>query len=113
MIVPTPYTAGLRKHSGSGRDALGNTVQSWGEAVDMPVHWGSPGAMDEPGKANRDASAIEWTLCVPPGTDVGERDRVVWNGEEYDVSGRPRDWTQGPWVNPVAAVVIELERVEG
>lgn len=112
-MIPAPYQAGVRKYSGTTRDALGNLTPLWAAPVQVPVHWGSPGAMDEPGQKNRDASRVAWSLCVPPGTPIGERDRVVWQGEEFDVSGRPRDWTLGPWPNPVAAVVVELERTDG
>ena len=34
-------------------------------------------------------------------------------GEEYEVEGRPADWTHGPWPHPTAGIVVELKRAEG
>lgn len=113
-MIPARYKAGRKAYAGKVRDALGNTRDTWADPVDFPVIWGSPGDnTGEPVIKNRDASVVEWTLCVPPGTELSGRDRVVWRGQEYGIEGEPRDWTLGPWRNPLAAVLVSLKLTEG
>ena len=112
MSLPTPHTVGVRVFQEGATDAHGNPVDGWAAAVDVAVHALSPGS-DEPPSPNRDLSLIEWTVYAPAGTSVGPRDLVVVGGREFTVEGEVRDFTLGPWHNPVAGVVFELRRAEG
>lgn len=107
------YTLARRPYQAGATDSHGNTVEAWGDPVDLPVTAIAPGAMDEPGTAGRDLSVIAYTLYCPPGTVASERDRVILDDDEYEIDGRPQDWTTGPWPNPAAGVVIRLKRAEG
>lgn len=113
MPLPVPYTVQRKPYQGTVEDVHGNVTDSWGTAVDLPVHGIAPGAMDEPGQGQRDVSMVEFSLLCPAGTVADERDRITLDGKDFDINGRPRDYTRGPWDNPVAGVVIELKRVEG
>lgn len=94
--------------------AHGNTADTYADPVDWDVYGVAPGAMDEPGQANRDLSMVAWTVLAPKSEAVPtERDRVVFNGAEYDVTGAPKDYTYGPWAHPTAGVTVELMRAEG
>lgn len=112
MSLPTPHTVGVRAFQAGATDAHGNPVQSWATPVSVAVHALSPGS-DEPATTSRDLSIIEWTVYAPAGTTVGPRDLVVVDGRGYEIEGEVKDYTRGPWVNPVAGVVFELRRAEG
>lgn len=112
-VIPTPYTAGRKALVVGEPDDYGDRPVSYASPVTFPVHWAAPGAMQDFTSPGRDATRVVVTLCTPSPCDVTEHDRVVWKGVEYAVSGRPKDWTDGPWSNPAAAVLIELERKEG
>lgn len=94
---------------GESVDALGNRIDSWEPAEELPVWLIAPGAMEEPDDANRDLSHIQWTLYCPHDVQVHERDRIT-RGEKYEVDGRPGVWV-GP--NQVKGTVIRLARAEG
>ena len=112
--LPTPWTLGVRRHAGSVKDAHGNTTSVFAEPIAWPVHGVAPGAMDEPFEARRDSSLVLWTVYAPKSSATPtERDRVIFDGVEYAVNGRPKDWTRGPWPNPAAGIVVELRNVEG
>ena len=113
-MIPSRFTLGVRRYSGTVKDAHGNATVSFAAAVDWPVRQVDPGAMSEPLEARRDASVVVFTVHANPHANTPtERDRVVVDGVEYAVNGRPKDWTRGPWRNPVAGVVVELRNVEG
>lgn len=113
-VIPTPWTVGVRAWSPTGGvDRQGNPVSTWAAPVQAPVHGVAPRVVTEPGDPNRHAVVEGLTVYAPPGTTVGPHDRVVIADQEYEVVGEVEDWTVGPWLNPAAGVVINVERVEG
>lgn len=104
----------VRRRTLGGRNARNNPVETFGDPQDWHVWAIAPGASAEPADPNRDLSLILWTVYAPANEKVpGELDRVILNGVEYGVEGRPGDWTHGPWGPGNAGVVVELKRVEG
>jgi hypothetical protein len=112
--VPSPYTVSVKPYEAGAFDDYGNPVEGYGTPRDWAVRSIAPGAMDEPGQSLRDLSIVEYSLISDPSDDVPtERDIVTVFGVDYAVHGKPRDWTFGPFVNPVAGIVVELRRVDG
>ena len=114
MSLPTPHVIHVRRRVENGEDAHGNprVVYAWPEP--WHVHGIAPGANRETPEANRDASHVLWTVYAPVSDEApGELDRVEIAGVEYDVEGRPSDWTLGPWDHPTAGLVVELIAKEG
>ncbi|MDN5725162.1 MAG: hypothetical protein L0G99_04410 [Propionibacteriales bacterium] len=114
-MIPARITVHVSRYTGKQRDPLGNISEGWGDPEPLKVQGIAPGAMVEPGEANRDASRIAWTLYCPAGTEVGERDRIDIAGQTYEVAGRPKPFDQGPWdwTRGLGGTVIELEAVTG
>lgn len=92
-------------------DAHGNPVQSWANPVDLKVYTVYPRTSTEtvPG---RDVVYEGLTVLAPSGTDFGPHDRVLWNGDVYEVEGDLGDWTNGPFEWD-AGISLNLKRVEG
>lgn len=112
-MIPTPYLLPVREPVTGDPDDFGNATTTWVEHT-WAVHGVAPGAMVEPGQPNRDLSLILYTVYGPvKDAPFSEDAEVMVSGEWLPVNGRPRDWTQGPWANPVAGVVVELRRAEG
>ena len=108
------FTLGVRRFVDGAVDAHGNPVSSFAGPVGWLVWSLAPGANVEPGAANRDLSAVEWTVFAPAGGNApGERDRVVVDGVEFEVEGRPADWTRSPFDRNVGGLSVMLRRVEG
>lgn len=116
MSIPTPHAIFVRRwQSGAERDPLGNPITGHGTPEPVAVHAIAPGASSESVAAGRNTDAVDWTIYAPAGVTVGARDLVLLEagGDEYQVEGDSLDWTNGPWANPVAGVVIELKRQGG
>lgn len=114
MGLPTPYTLGVKRRQAGATDAHGNPVVTYAAPTDWHVHGYAPGANVDPANPNRDLSLILWTVYAPASDEApGELDKVVLDGVEYAVEGRPADWTKGPWPHPTAGIVVELKRAEG
>jgi hypothetical protein len=104
----------VRRRIKGDLDRHNNPTVTWSDPTPWTVRALAPGASSEPTEPNRDASLIVWTIYSDASADVpGEHDRVVVLGEEFEVVGRPSDWTKGPWHHPTAGVVTELQRWEG
>lgn len=113
-MLPTPWSVGVKRFSPDGvEDAHGNSSDAYAEPLPLPCYFIAPGAMDEPANANRDLSVVEFTIGAPENPNLpAERDRVVLEGVEYAVNGKPKDWNRGPFgYRP--GVTFELRKVEG
>lgn len=112
-MIPTPYTLTVRASSPGPKDDFGNPTTVWTERP-WQVHAVAPGASTELYQPNRDMSRIAHMVLAPASDDVPtEADEVLVDGEWFKVDGAPDDYTRGPWVNPVAGVVVMLRRDEG
>ena len=104
----------VRRYTSGTEDAHGNADSDYAEPVEWDVLGVAPGGMAEPYYPDRDLSDIAWTVyALPSDNTPTERDRVDFDGDTYEVNGRPKDWTHGPWQNPSAGIVVELKRTEG
>lgn len=107
------YLLKVRRLVPGATDTHGNAGDAWGLPQDWWVWWLAPGPVRELTEG-RDASEIVWSVGAPLTDQVpAERDLVLIGSDEYQVDGRPQDWTLGPVPNPSAGVVAELRRVEG
>ena len=116
-VIPTPWQVGVKAWSivPGQYDRQGNPLEVWADPVPLAVHAIGPRLQEEPdGGGGRRWVVVEGLdVFAPAGTTVGEHDRVVWQGDEYDVDGDLADWTKGPWFNPAAGVVIHLTQTKG
>ena len=112
-VVPSPYWLTVRTRTEGVKDAFGNVTTTWPER-DWRVRSVAPGAMVDPAEPNRDLGSIAYTVHADADSQPPTRlDKVVIDGEPFDVDGDPADWTRGPWPNPAAGVVVLLKRSEG
>lgn len=112
-MIPTPYTVRVRRSVLGAPDEFGNPAQTWAEH-DWRVRQIDPGASAEPFQPNRDLSNVVYSIHAPKTAAVPTvRDEVQVDGEWFQVDGEPDDYTRGPWLNPVAGVVVMLTRAEG
>lgn len=107
-------TLQVKRHSLGDRDAHGNQADVFADPIDWPVFGVNPVAAMETTADNRDRSVITPIVYAPPGGNAPtEYDRVVYNGQDYEVNGRPADWTEGPYIDIDAGITVVLKRVEG
>lgn len=52
-----------------------------------------------------------FTVYLPPGTDVEEGDRVVFEGETYTIIGKPKTWKSA--TGRVSHIQLSIERWSG
>ncbi|MBO0747278.1 MAG: hypothetical protein J2O47_02940 [Acidimicrobiaceae bacterium] len=114
--MDTTWLLEVRRYQGDQVDAHGNQIPLWGAPQPWPVYYLAPGPSSEiTDRTREEAVRIVWNIGAPATPAVpGERDLVVVDGEEFEVEGRPADYTHTPWPpHPTAGVVVELHRVEG
>lgn len=111
-VFPLMFTVGVCAFQEGDLDAHGNPVKSWSDPVSVRVYgWGPPQSV-EPKLAGHDRVVVDLEVLVPPEFTCGPHDRVVVNGETFDVVGRVEDYSGSPfgW-NPGG--VLNLHRTEG
>lgn len=109
----TPWVVGVKRLVSNGEDAHGNPTRTYADPVMLPCYFVAPGAVSEPGDSNRDLSVVEFTVGAPAHRNMPtEYDRVLIDGAEYDVNGRPANHNRGPF-GYEPGFTFELKAVEG
>lgn len=112
--IPSPHLVKVRRYVAGAKDEFNNAVDAWQDPTDWWVRSIDPVTGREPDQSFRDLASLALKIEADKTPDVPTyRDIVIVDGVEYPVDGRPDDWTQGPWTNPVAGVTVYLRRVEG
>lgn len=110
------YLLRVRRYQGEEEDAHGNQVPVWGDPQPWRVYYLAPGPSGEiTDRTREEMTRIVWNIGAPKTSAApGERDLVLIGDDEFQVEGRPLDYTRTPWPpHPTAGVVVELHRVEG
>jgi hypothetical protein len=83
------------------------TEPDWSAATSTPV--GGCSVQPTPAPAytiDQDSYQSRWTVWAPISTEVASGDRVVWDGQTYDVDGEVMTWEFGR----LSHLVINLRR---
>ena len=94
-------------------DSRGSKIDDWTQATSTTVN----GCTVQPASTSlsMDGRVLGisdgWTAYVPPGTDVKEGDRVVFNSETFVINGAPRVWNSP--TGRVSAIQLNLMRWSG
>jgi hypothetical protein len=87
----------------------GDSVEDWSSPTERSVVTlapAEPRPSQEPVQDARNSVVSGWTLYLPAGDPITERNRVRVRGEDYPVQGQPADWMG-------AGVVVQAYRTEG
>jgi hypothetical protein len=109
--IPTPWTVAVLHYLTGVEDEYGNDVEGWSSPDTQRVYgWGPAGSFEQ-GGWQRQVTADK-SVFAPPAFRCGPHDRVVVDGQTYDVEGEVEDYTHGPFgYGP--GVVVNLRRVTG
>lgn len=119
MGFPLKEKALLKKYLGPVRDAHGspvldghgNEIDDYADPDEKKVFGWEPPRSSEPPLAGHDRVVVDIKLYAPRSMGAEEHDRVVLDGEEYDVVGVPEDPNNNSFWSP-GLVTVNLHRVE-
>lgn len=96
-----------------GEDAHGNTVESWGESVEVGVYEFDPGSSSEPREPGHDRVIVEPKLYGPYDLPFEPFDKCVVDEKTYQVEGEVARWRNGQAGGVMPGAVVSLRRVDG
>lgn len=101
---------------GAGKDAHGNTIDQWADAVTIGIYAFDPGSSNETttSSANgNEARVITSPRVLAPSTAViGARDRLIVRGKTFEVEGDPLDF-RNPYDSTMNGLSVSLKAVDG
>lgn len=97
-------------------DRYGDLVEDWTTPVehtvtDCKVNPVAGGPEDQGRLDDREGLTRRWTVAAPPTADIRSTDRIVWQGNEYEVEGEVLRW-RSP-LGGVDHLYVQLVRREG
>lgn len=106
MTFPALFTVGHRVHSTAAVDGWNETTDVWADPVHKQViTYYAPSGRD-PRTVGDDRIVVDLEMLVPPGFQCSPKDRMVVDGDEYEVVGPmnrldrdPFGWNPGGLVN--------------
>lgn len=104
-----PHTVTVLRAGSKPADYGSGTELDWGNTTSTDV----PGCSVQPAPSDdftidRDTFTTRWLAYLPNGTDVEATDRVLWQGDTYDIDGGVLRWEFGA----LSHVVVNLRRSE-
>lgn len=113
-MIPALFAVGHQVYDGAGEDALGNEVESWADPLAKKfVTWNAP-RTSEPKLAGHNRDVVEVEMIVLPDFGVvSSRDRMVVDGDTFEVIGLPEDYTKNPFRSDFGCYVLNLKAVSG
>lgn len=108
---PTPWVVQHEALTTTGEDSLGEPVEGYADAVDVPVYGWAPPSAD--GEIRDLGTGVKRDLDLySPTAFTAPRDRVLIAGVPYEAVGWPEDYNHGPF-GWAPGYRINLNRVEG
>lgn len=103
--------------TGTSRDAHGNTVETWADAVSLGIYAFNPGTSSETSGSSAASGHEARTVTTPsiylPSTaSVSARDRITVRGKRFEVDGEPLDF-RNPYGGEMNGKSISLKAVDG
>lgn len=111
-MFPKLFTIGVCTYSEGATDSHGNPTKGWSDPVDTPVYGWGPPQSDEPKLAGHDRVTVDVEVLVPDGFTCGPHDRVVLDGETFNVAGRVEAYSHNPFGWSPGGV-LNLHKAEG
>lgn len=106
------HSIGIRFYDSTATDRYGDPVPAYLPEVEARVFAIGPRVQAEP-ETGRMVVVTGKTIYAPVDEPrPGPHDRVVIDGEVYEVGGEVADWTEGPY-GARLGVAYDVQRVEG
>lgn len=101
----------LRKRAITEDDGYGNLRRDWAhtEDVEYPAEVQPLSAAED--VSDQDRLETRWRLWLYPKADLVPTDRVVWDGQTYEVIGDIEVWKQKGRVHHKKVILIKIEEV--
>lgn len=111
-MIPALFDVLHLPYTGVDTDAYGNEVDTWGPGQSKKfVTFNNP-QTTEPKIVGHERDVVDLELVVLADFGrVSAKDRMVIDGDTYDVIGRPEDYTRNPFRRDFGCRVINLRLV--
>ena len=93
-------------------NAHGNVKDTWADPVEVGIYAFNPGATEDMLTPGHDRDIARPSIYVPTGVVMGARDRVVIDGDPYEVDGETRVFTS-PFTSRMDGNQVGLRKVAG
>ena len=109
-FLPAAKPVQVLAFSGAAEDDYGNETPGWGAPVTRYVYgWAPAGSLEVNGW--RHTVTAELSVFAPPDFEVTSKDRMVVDGDTFEVEGLVEDYNNGPF-GFTPGVVVNLRRAE-
>ena len=108
MSLPTPWTVQHLAYAGTTEDDRGNEIPAYASPVTRPVFGWSAPQSSEPKVAGVESVVVTLEVFAPT-FPVSDRDRMVVDGDTFEVVGDPEDYNHGPF-GFAPGMVVNLTR---
>lgn len=111
-MIPTFARQTITRLRPGTTTSRGSTIRDWTTATALQIAGCSvqPTATSMSMDGRVEATAETLTAYLPEGSDIKEGDRVIFDGDTYEIDGKPKKWTGA--VN-LSHIQIVLKRWEG
>ena len=97
---PLTVQIAVRRYRAGGRDAYGNPTLGYTPPETVEVFAVAAGGVEYPTQSHPEAAEHTLKVYAPAELGIGDRDRIDYLGQTFEVDGRPGNWDANPWWQP-------------
>jgi len=111
-LTPLPFTCLHEPYAPGEQDGHGNTIPEWSEPFEVACMWWPVNSSEPAGPpTGSDRVVAERALVVDVSIVVDHRDRFIFDGQRFEVTGMPANYDCGPFGFTPNRQVVELRMV--
>lgn len=88
----------------------GNQQRDWANASSVDLSADVQPVSSTEDVVNQQQTVTRWRLTLYPSSDLEPTDRVVWDGDTYEVEGAVERWKRRGAVHHLRAVLMRVEQ---
>ena len=111
-LTPLPFSCLHESYIPGGEDGHGNTIAGFEEPVEVACMWWPVNTEEPPGPPTGSERVVaERALVIDVKVAVDHRDRFIFDGQRFEVTGIPQNYDFGPFGFAPNRQVVELRMV--
>lgn len=91
----------------------GNQGRDWNNTTEQPYAAEVQPVSSTEDVVNQQQTVTRWRLFLGPDADLEATDRIVWDGDTYEVDGDVERWKRRGVLHHLEAVLMRVDLAEG
>ena len=105
MLLPDQVT---RRRATTASDGYGNPTSDWSSVTEVVYPAEVQPASTDENVVDQDRTVTRWRAWLPAAADLVATDRIVWDGDTYEIDGDVQRWKQRGVPHHIEVLLVKV-----